>query len=351
MAELLLAAVLFGLVDWLLTAAGAPRNQMLPSSEGVLRNPKRSGSSRLLWLGVLLGLIALTKTTAYFALALILGVLIWNWRRERADTGRILHDLCLVVLPAAILALPWYAHDLAVYGWPDFLGLHRHDVVVVGQLRLADYLALHGLGAYLKQLIVETFESFWAVFGWMGVFVDVRIYQALAILSAIVASGLFVHECQARKLATLGAGQRLALRILAFSVVLTLLVYAWYNDQFVQFQGRYLFTALIPLALAFGLGWDQTLRSPATSRLLAAGLLVLAVALAGWGLLAAHSLPKWPIAMAALAAAILAGFSCVSCREGRGADILKKLMFAAPYAGLSLLAVYALFGAIIPQLG
>ncbi len=339
LAELLLAAVLFALVEWVLSAEGTSPGKAAPVR-------------RLLWLGILLGLIALTKTTAYFALALILGVLAWDWRRQRADAGRIARDLCLVGLPAALLALPWYARDLHVYGWPDFLGLRRHDLIVVGQLRPADYLALHGWGPYVRQLIIETFESFWAVFGWMGVFVDVRIYQALAVLSLTVAGGLALHERQARIGATLTAGQRLALRVLAASAVFSVLVYAWYNGQFVQFQGRYLFTALIPVAIAFGLGWDQALRSPGNLRLLAGGLLFLAVALAGWGLLAAHSLPKWPIAMALVGATILAACSCVSCaEESRSARLLHGLMFAAPYAGLSLLAVYALFGAIVPQLG
>ncbi len=36
-----------------------------------------------------------------------------------------------------------------------------------------------------------------------------------------------------------------AIVLLAISALLTLLTYAWYNTQFVQHQGRYLFTALI----------------------------------------------------------------------------------------------------------
>jgi hypothetical protein len=38
---------------------------------------------------------------------------------------------------------------------------------------------------------------------------------------------------------------------------MTVLAYGWYNLQFVQHQGRYLYTALIPIAIAFALGWAR----------------------------------------------------------------------------------------------
>ena len=41
---------------------------------------------------------------------------------------------------------------------------------------------------------------------------------------------------------------------------MTVLAFVWYNLQFVQFQGRYLYPALIPLAVTFALGWHQALR-------------------------------------------------------------------------------------------
>ena len=41
--------------------------------------------------------------------------------------------------------------------------------------------------------------------------------------------------------------------------VLTLGGYLYYNLTFVQHQGRYLFPALIPIGLAFAIGWWQVL--------------------------------------------------------------------------------------------
>ena len=68
-----------------------------------------------------------------------------------------------------------------------------------------------------------------------------------------------------------------------------------------QHQGRYLFTALIPIALAFAVGWDAAVQ-PGRGRWLAAGLAVFAAGLAAWGVLAGPGLPKWPVAILAAAA-------------------------------------------------
>ena len=47
-------------------------------------------------------------------------------------------------------------------------------------------------------------------------------------------------------------GKQLAWALMGLAV----LAFIWYNLQFVQHQGRYLFPALIPVATAFALGWS-----------------------------------------------------------------------------------------------
>ena len=96
----------------------------------------------------------------------------------------------VVILPAALIALPWYIRDIAVYGWPDFLGLIRHDQIVVGQMRVAEFITQQGWTAYGQRALLETFRSFWGQFGWMGVVMDSRIYFTLAILSGVALGGL-----------------------------------------------------------------------------------------------------------------------------------------------------------------
>jgi hypothetical protein len=84
--------------------------------------------------------------------------------------------------------------------------------------------------------------------------------------------------------------------VLAATVVFVLLAYLYYNRTFVQHQGRYLFPALIPIALGVALSL--------------AGLL--------------HLL-RFP-------------------------DRLRPLAFAAPYLGLAALDLYALWRFIVPAL-
>jgi 4-amino-4-deoxy-L-arabinose transferase-like glycosyltransferase len=350
LAELLFALVLYQLVGWLRAPSVIPReyagaDRALPV--GQPQSPIKNGRSAVL-LGFLLGLILITKTTAYIALPLALGALIWRWLHDRSPAQRILADLALVAIPAAVIALPWFARNIATYGWPDFLALRRHDAVVVGQLRLQEYLAQFGPASYLQRLVEFTFKSFWGVFGWQGVFMDSRIYLALAILCGIAAGGLVLRVAWPvfrRPGARNVQHNSQSLWLLGATVLLTVLVYAWYNSQFVQHQGRYLFTALIPIAMGFAAGWDEALQ-PRSSLVILVGLVLTGVILAFWGIIAGPGLPKWPLALILVFALSMAAVHFIGKPNSR----VRVFLFALPYAFLPLLSLSALFGAIVPQL-
>lgn len=349
LAEGLFAAVLYLLVGWVM--------------EGGVR------SQRAVALGVLLGLILVTKTTAYIAVPLAGGVVLWRWWQERAGLRRILLEAALVAGPMLVIGLPWVVRDLAVYGWPDFLGLIRHDQIVVGQTRTGEYLAQVGWNAYLRRAVEFTFKSFWGVFGWLGVFMDSRAYFVAVLLSGITAGGIVLrsaycvvrgcaprepHEDHpARSTQYVIRTTHSATRLLALSTLLTLLTYVWYNTQFVQHQGRYLFTALIPIALAFASGWAAA-TAPRAGRIVAATLGIFAVALAAWGILSHTGLPKWPLAITIVFAAGFAGLDLAALAVERLLKrppvVFQQVAFAAPFCILPILALYALFGAIVPQL-
>ena len=357
LAELLFALALYQLVGWVL----GPAKPQAPAED--LREPGtwafprlaagRAGfalpNRRLLGMGILLGLILITKTTAYIAAALAAAVLIGRWVKGRAPVGRALAEAALAGGPAALIALPWYGRNIWTYGWPDFLGLIRHDAIVAGQLRTGEFLAQYGWASYLRRLAEFTFKSFWGVFGWLGVFMDSRVYLALLILCLVAAGGL-VWRLIARtpRGGDTRRGSKNALRLLALSALLTLLVYAWYNVRFVQHQGRYLFTALIPIAIGFALGWDGAIRPPG-ARIVAAGLALLGAGLAALGLASGTGLPKWPLAMIMAAVGGLCVADRVQARwPGRSLRV-RPLLFAMPFAALPFIALYGLFGAIVPQ--
>ncbi|MCS6835250.1 MAG: glycosyltransferase family 39 protein [Anaerolineae bacterium] len=217
------------------------------------------------WLGLLMGLALISKTTTYFmggvaTLALLL--------TPNQTTRHKLRSLLIFGALCAPFALLWWGRNVVTYGWPDFLGLGAHDAVVVGQLRTAELLAQVGGSAYLQAFVQTTFESFWGQFGWMAVPMrglfspgDALPYQAIL---ALIGLGL-VGALWTARAAQHEAGVWRVQVLMLTNVALTLAMYLYYNSTFVQFQGRYLFPALIPLmlGLAYGLlGLGRALRWP-----------------------------------------------------------------------------------------
>ncbi len=240
LAELLIAATLFLIVD---TA--------MPETLYV--------RAKLLLLGILLGLGFLTKGSVYI-LAIVAGlVLIWRYRGKWPEMIR---AGLLVYVPALLLGVLWWGRNMAVYGGLDVLGKERHDAVVVGQPRTAEWIAQFGLAGTIERFVQTTFNSFWGQFGWMTVPMTYPswLYPMLWVFTGIVMAGVVWSAVANRKNLRQYGAPIVALPAL---FMLTAVVYAGYNIQFVQHQGRYLFPALIPIAigLAIGLGlWARPLR-------------------------------------------------------------------------------------------
>jgi hypothetical protein len=206
-------------------------------------------------LGTLLGLIFLTKTTGYFlALPLLLAVSL----RGRVS-GRRVRSVALLLIPALILGGLGWGRNLLTYGVPDFLGLARHDAVVVGQLRTAELVAQVGAGEYARQLVTTTFNSFIGQFGWMALPPPAWMSTGLLVLFGLGIVGSIAAAVQ-RRGASPAPGLRAAWGLLLLCGGLALAQFAYYNTTFVQFQGRYLFPALIPFGVAVALGWDTLAR-------------------------------------------------------------------------------------------
>ena len=249
LAELILALILWQLV----------RQLTLPSP----------GIRPHLIIGFLIGIGLITKSTTYIALPLV--ALAWAWRPDRSW-----QKAMATLVPASVISLPWFARNMSTYGIIDPLILSRHSQVVVGQLRTGEWLAQYSAVRAAQIFLTTTFQSFWAQFGWMGVPVDRRIYLALGLLLALVAIGTASFALRAfRKDVSLTPAQKKATTLLLFSLALTLGSYLWYNLQFVQHQGRYLFPALIPLSLLFAFGLTELLRRSVARRI--GALLLLAV--------------------------------------------------------------------------
>ncbi|HIC87843.1 MAG TPA: hypothetical protein EYP04_00320 [Anaerolineae bacterium] len=296
-------------------------------------------------LGFVLGLLLVTKTTAYVAVPVVFLALLARWWREWREVPRpaLLPRLLVVLGPALLIALPWYVRNVLVYGWPDILGLRRHDAIVIGQPRTVDWIAQHGWHNLLERFMRFSFDSFWGVFGWLGVFMDERIYLvlALACIAVGIGTGVVLWRMAQRWPLSLTPEQRTALGLLVVSGLGTLAGYLGYNVSFVQHQGRYLFPALVPLSLLWAAGLMQALQSTVSRKLALLFLLLGGV----WLLLGlkAGDVDKWCLVVA-LGYALAFGVSSLVPRR------FELFLLALPYLALYALDIYALFAFVVPQL-
>ena len=135
-------------------------------------------------LGLVMGLGFLTKVSTFLLGPVIaLAILLRWWREADRRWAGLIRALALFLIPALIVGALWWLRNIGLYGWPDFLGLGRHDAVVVGQPRTADWIAREGVGSWLSLGVRTTFDSFWGQFGWMGVPMPDWIYALLLAFS------------------------------------------------------------------------------------------------------------------------------------------------------------------------
>lgn len=291
-------------------------------------------------LGGVLGALLITKTTGYVALPLAVVVVVLRWRRSGFSWQWALRQLAQIMLPGLVVGGAWWIRNLVIYGWPDFLGLQRHDLVVVGQPRTADWIARDGLFPFLRGALRTTFQSFWGQFGWMGVVLDARIYLGAAILTALTAWGVLWAGIRRAK-EGLEPRQRDALILLGASALITIALPIWYNLTYVQHQARYLFPALPIFALLAAVGLRR-LAETRLAMLTGLGLIAAVVGLGGIGLLRGDP-PLWTMALVGVgsAAVLISGVLPNGLKSIAGSVLL-----------LSLLALdfWCLFGFVIPML-
>jgi len=380
LAELLLAAILLLAIRYLRLALLGPRS---PSRWDALA------------IGLLLGLALVTKVSAYVAIpvALAAPLIAWHESRRRASpvphspinhssftnspishfpthpSSFILHHFALILLPALLLALPWYLRNARLYGNLDILARTWHDAVVVGQLTTGELLAQAGLAAVLERFFVWSHDSFWGVFGWMGVWMDARIYTAaLAFGAAAVAGGMWqvtgghrsgVSAQQpasrlmphvSRFTSHVSRFQTWSLALLALSALGTLGIYLLYNLQFVQPQGRYLFPALPVISLAAAAGWWSVARWPEAARWAGIALLAAAGLAALWGV-THEGINRWSLLILGGGGALLLAWSLARPRlVGAAQGWATRLVYALPFAAMAGLSLLALRVFILPQL-
>lgn len=329
------------------------------------------GNRPLLALGLLLGLGLLTKVYAYgLLLVLCCAIVLVVWRRAGQSLAQGVRTALWTATPAVVLAAPWWARNWVLYGAWDILGTAWHDVVVVGQPRTVDWLADIGWDRYLERASSFTFRSFWGVFGWLGVFMDERIYTALLLFTGIIFLGALwalVRLISGGPDMDMDDFQVWVLVLFAAILVTVFAAYIGYNFKFVQHQGRYFFWGLLPLSTFFALGWREVLR-PFQGLITAilAGVLAFAFAIIGY---TGGNFDKWTIATTlamtlfllcqplVLIGAQRPGSSAATVGQGPGwrwltqsATVVRWVIWATPFFLLALLNLLIPMLYILPQL-
>lgn len=326
LAHLLVAAALLLLLRW-----------MQPYFEPGAR-PDAPSAAPLIWLGIVLGLGLLTKVYAYLLLPICaLVVLLTSWRcKPGGSLGQGLTAAVYVITPALLLGLPLWLRNWRLYGPWDILGTMWHDQVVAGQPLTADWIADQGWVTFGERAISFTFKSFWGVFGWLGIFMDERIYTACLIFSGVLFLGLLwslVRWVSGGVDLDLDSFQQAVLGLFAVLLLAVLAGYVWYNAKFVQHQGRYFFWGMLPISTFVALGWREVLRplqGVVTGFL--AGVLTAALVVTGYS----SSAPdKWTILLTGLFALFLLVQPILLVNGGQGSTGWRRpvqVLLALPLA-------------------
>jgi hypothetical protein len=251
LAELLASLVIYSLLKIL--RADPSTESILSKAEGL-----RTGLSwrRVVSIACLLASSLLTKRTTTFAIPLAALTLLLYCLRAKplklAPTNeaprcplRWLRHRCAWLLIASAIGLLLWA-----------LTLHSPFSIRYFHLLLEPQrYAPAALETYALFFLL-TFASFWANFGWMNVPLDLAWYAALAVFSLLALCGLGLFAVRVvRGTETLETWQRRALLMFILAVVLIFAqTFGLIIVRGIHQQGRYLFPALIPLAVLFTLG-------------------------------------------------------------------------------------------------
>jgi hypothetical protein len=227
-------------------------------------------------LAIVLGTTAAiwSKATAAFwvPLDIALGVW-WVWRQPHREwKHRRVVFASAIALLVAITAVVWFQSPIGLYV-TRAIGQSLPD----GQLLLVDR---RGLSVWQALLVAH--DSFWAWFGWFTVPIGDRWYGATLLLTVLAGTGwLFGRNSIAH------AGRWTP--VLMASVVATAaLIFVWVAilnsaSGYFQFQGRYLFPAIVPFAFLLAGGWLRVFCRDRQRLLAASGLLAL-ILLDTWSL-------------------------------------------------------------------
>lgn len=197
-------------------------------------------------LGIVVGLANLAKGSAIVLIpvagvSILMGCRLLGWRS-------VLRNAIVSASTFLVVAGGWFVRNLIEFGDP--LALNWRAVAYPDIVRTSPVTVQEIIGSGQA-----AWASFWAKFGWGNVNVDDWIYEVLAMATALALFGLLIRI--AREWRNPAFPRRaFALLVLDTLGVGVVFIAFWYSYPVGGDQGRYMFTAIAPLAILFvwGLG-------------------------------------------------------------------------------------------------
>jgi Predicted membrane protein (DUF2142) len=248
-----------------------------------------------LLLGAITALGLLTKLTMVSTLPGTALVLLGRARSGPRPVAGWLRETAIAAVVAAALIGPWMVRNLQTYGEPTGASPMVRVVHGIYLTRLGLTTSPFIIVPPLGDAIWRSFASFWAVFGWLTLFLPTALYIVAAIISLAAVGGAVAWAIRRwRSRESLPAAQfwtLAAYAATALAAIISFITYILTDDA--AYQARYTFVALVPFTVIGVGGLLYATRSTNRNRLISAAALValLALQVAAW-LTIGHQLPS-----------------------------------------------------------
>lgn len=155
--------------------------------------------------------------------------------------------LALSILPAILIALPWWMRNQRLYGDP--LALKAFNAAFVGSPQASMFIEGMGPAKYWLDMVGWwTLRSFFGAFGYMDVFLPDNLYRLLTVAFGVMGIGWVLSL----------KGEERSIRAVhwvgATFLVIVVLQFVQFNLTYFQGQARYLYPAFAVIAVGFGVG-------------------------------------------------------------------------------------------------
>lgn len=198
-----------------------------------------------IYIGILLGIGILTKTTCIMLIPTYIAAILITIVRRSASTAEIVKHSVAALIIALIVGIGWLIRNTILYG--DMFGMRLFQTAFQNTAK-PEYFLNRGLSIlqYILMVAAWTFASFWGVFGHMNIFMPTWVYIILGLIFIIA---MIMSIVDWVKKARQDGNIKDAGILCTVLFVLILVSFIRFNATFFQAQGRYLYPAIIPIAI------------------------------------------------------------------------------------------------------